>query len=134
MDKLIVNNNNILTLLLMDEDDDEVSSFSYLTSKKRKTTDDIFKNRKTEGCFEILINRHLMSNQVKFREYFRINYEQFNFLLSLVENNLYVEPSNRVKNPILPAEKLAVTLRYLYFFLCFVSIYRTIEVIILNFF
>lgn len=61
----------------------------------------------------MLINRHLLSNQVKFREYFRINYEQFNFLLSLVEEKLYVEPTNRVKNPILPAEKLAVTSRYL---------------------
>jgi len=109
MDKLIVNNHIILTLLLMDE----VISFSYLMSKKRKTTDDIFKNRKTEGCFEILINRYLMSNQVKFREYFRINYEQLNFLLSLVEEKLYVEPTNRVKNPMLPVEKLAVTLRYL---------------------
>lgn len=97
----------------MDEDDDEVNSFSYLTPKKRKITGDIFKNRKTEGYFEILINRHLISNQVKFREYFRINYEQFNFLLSLVEEKLLVAPTNRVKNPILPAEKLAVTLRYL---------------------
>ena len=105
MNKLTFNNNNILTLQLMDEDDDEVSSFSYLTSKKRKTTDDIFKNHKTEGCFEILINRHLMGNQVKFREYFRISYEQFNFLLSLVEEKLYVVANNRVKNPILPAEK-----------------------------
>jgi len=42
-----------------------------------------------------------------------MNYEQFNFLLSLVEEKLYVEPTNRVKNLILPAEKLAVTLRYL---------------------
>lgn len=33
---------------MMDVDDDEVSSFCYLTSKKRKTTDDIFKNRKSE--------------------------------------------------------------------------------------
>jgi len=32
----------------MVDDDDKVSSFSYLTSKKRKTTDDIFKNHKSE--------------------------------------------------------------------------------------
>lgn len=98
----------------MVDDDDKVSSFSYLTSKKRKTTDDIFKNHKSEWCFEILINRHLINNQVKFRQYFRINYEQFNFLLSLVEKKLSVEPTNRVKNSILPTEKHdSVTLRYL---------------------
>jgi len=42
----------------------------------------------------------LINNQVKFRQYFRINYEQFNFLLSLVEEKLSVESTNRVKNPI----------------------------------
>lgn len=29
-----------------------------------------------------------MSDEVKFLEYFRINYEQFNFVLSLVEENI----------------------------------------------
>jgi hypothetical protein len=88
MDELIFNNNNILTVLLIDEDDDE-ANFFYLTSKKKKKlTDDIFKNRESEGCFEILINRHLIHNHVKFREYFRINYKQFNFILSLVEEKL----------------------------------------------
>ncbi|XP_050535024.1 uncharacterized protein LOC126902044, partial [Daktulosphaira vitifoliae] len=73
-------------------------------------TDNILKNRKSEGFFEILINRHLTNNHVKFRKYFRINYEQLNFLLSLVEEKLTLPPNNQVKNPISPAEKLAVTL------------------------
>jgi len=111
MNKLVFNNNNILTLLLMDEDEDEVSLFSDLTPKEKKPTDDIFKNRESEGFFEILINRHLINNHNKFREYFRINYEQFNFLLTLVEEKLTLQPSNRIKKPITPAEKLAVTLR-----------------------
>jgi len=111
MNKLVFNNNNILTLLLMDEDEDEVSLFSDLTPKEKKPTDDIFKNRESEGIFETLINRHLINNHNKFREYFRINYEQFNFLLTLVEEKLTLQPSNRIKKPITPAEKLAVTLR-----------------------
>jgi len=111
MDKFVFNNNNILTLLLMDEDEDEVSLFSDLMPKEKKPTDDIFKNRESEGFFEILINRHLINNHNKFREYFRINYEQFNFLLTLVEEKLTLQPSNRIKKPITPAEKLAVTLR-----------------------
>jgi len=111
MDKLVFNNNNILTLLRMDENEDEVSLFSDLMPKKKKPTDDIFKNRESEGFFEKLINRHLINNRNKFREYFRINYEQFNFLLTLVEEKLTLQPSNRIKKPITPAEKLSVTLR-----------------------
>ncbi|KAL4153924.1 hypothetical protein QTP88_001757 [Uroleucon formosanum] len=97
----------------MDEDEDEASLFSDLMPKKKKPTDDIFKNRESEGFIEILIKRHLINNHNKFREYFRINYEQFNFLLTLVEEKLTLQPSNRIKKPITPAEKLAVTLRYL---------------------
>lgn len=41
-----------------------------------------------------------------------LNREQFEFLLSLVEKELTLSPSNRVKKLITPAEKLAVTLRY----------------------
>ncbi|KAF0766839.1 protein ANTAGONIST OF LIKE HETEROCHROMATIN PROTEIN 1-like [Aphis craccivora] len=57
---------------------------------------------------------NLFECAIKFRQYFRINYEQFNFLLSLVEEKLSVESTNRVKNPILPAEKHdSVTIRYI---------------------
>jgi len=69
-----------------------------LTPKEKKTTDNIFKSRESAGFFEILINRHLKNNHVKFCEYFRINYAQSNFLLSLVEEKLTVQPSNRVKS------------------------------------
>lgn len=92
-------------------DEDEVSLLSDLTPKEKKSTDDIFKNRKSERFFGILINRHLINNHNKFREYFRINYEEFNFLVTLVEEKLTSQPSNRIKKPITPAEKLAVTLK-----------------------
>jgi hypothetical protein len=107
-----VNNNKIILDLLEEEEEEDQLLFSYLLPNKRKSTNILFKNREFEGFFEILINRHLLENETKFREFFRINYEQFNFILSLVEFELTKEPSNRVKNPISAAEKLAITLRY----------------------
>jgi len=85
--------------------------FSDLVKTKRNPTDKIFKNRASEGFFEILINKHLKNNEIKFRDFFQINHDQFEFLLLLVEKELTVQPSNGVRKPISPAEKLAVTLR-----------------------
>ncbi|XP_060855835.1 uncharacterized protein LOC132933587 [Metopolophium dirhodum] len=51
--------------------------------------------------------------KLNFVIFFRINHDQFEFLLLLVEKELTVQPSNGVRKPISPAEKLAVTLRYL---------------------
>lgn len=106
---MYINNNDILTLLL-EEEDEEDFIFSYLKPKKKRT-DDMFKYRDTEGFYEVLINRHLKNNNIKFREFFRVNIQQFDFLLPMVENEITLSPSNRNKKPISPAEKLAITLR-----------------------
>ncbi|KAL4104313.1 hypothetical protein QTP88_019614 [Uroleucon formosanum] len=63
--------------------------------------------------FKKLIEGHLFNNEVKFREFFRVNREQFNFILSLVKDDLTKEPTMRVPVPISPDEKLAITLRFL---------------------
>jgi len=82
---IITNNNKIILLLLEEEDDDELLITRY---KKRQKVNDLFINRKTEGFFEILINRHLSNDETKFREFFRVNKIQFDYLLSLVEVEL----------------------------------------------
>lgn len=106
---IITNNNKIILLLLEEEEeDDELLITRY---KKRQKVNDLFINRKTEGFFEILINRHLSNDETKFREFFRVNKIQFDYLLSLVEVELSKEPYNREKEPITASEKLAVTLR-----------------------
>jgi len=105
----IINNNKIM-LLLLEEEDDELLITTQ--SEQREKVDALFLNRKAEGYFEILISRHLIGNETKFREFLRVNKNQFDFLLSLVEVQLTKLPSNRVKKPITAAEKLALPLRY----------------------
>ena len=107
-------NNNRVLLQLLEEEEEEDELFSSLHSRKRKPADSIYKFRESEGVFEILINRHLSKNETKFREFFRINHKQFDFLVSLIVVELCKEPSNRIKKPITVAEKLALTLRYLF--------------------
>ena len=111
MDSYILNNNNILLTLMLEEEEEDTIILANSLPKKRKPIDEMFKLWDSEGFYEVLINRHLKNNDIKFREFFRINDQQFDFLLSLIENQLILEPTNRVKKPITPAEKLAVTLR-----------------------
>lgn len=59
-------------------------------------------SREDEGFFNVLINKHLSKNEIKFREFFRVNNDQFSFLLSLVQNELTLPPSNRITKPITP--------------------------------
>ena len=79
--------------------------------KGRNSASPLFQTRATEGAFHILVNRHLAEDDRKFQEYFRLTKEEFDYVLSLIEEDLRTKPSNRVRNPITPREKLAVTLR-----------------------
>lgn len=60
----------VINYLLIEEDvDEEALLVSYLS---REDTDDIFKKGEEEGAFEILITRHLVDNETKFRVYFNL--------------------------------------------------------------
>lgn len=80
-------------------------------AKFRKEISDFYKNREKEGFFKLLINSHLIDEEEKFRRYFRLSRERFAYVLNLVEEELRISSCNRVKIPITPAEKLALTLR-----------------------
>ncbi|KAL4131414.1 hypothetical protein QTP88_008729 [Uroleucon formosanum] len=60
---------------------------------------------------EYIIEEVMTKNEKKFKEFFRLSWEQFNYVLNLIEDDLKLNPYNRVKEPISPAEKFAVTLR-----------------------
>ncbi|XP_074028730.1 uncharacterized protein [Leptinotarsa decemlineata] len=80
--------------------------------------------RKVEGIHEINQSRHehgefhhlyeeLRRDSMKCYEYFRMDIKTFDYLLSKVQRRLLKRGPNCILNPILPVERLAVTLRYL---------------------
>lgn len=100
----------IMYIIKEEERDEEIISLT-MTKKKKKKTHDIFTTRRTEGAFKNLITRHLIDDEVKFQAYFRLTTQQFDFVLSAYSKEIASVPTNMVKYPISPKEKLAVTLR-----------------------
>lgn len=99
-------------LLLQDEIlQEEIAIVTAIHSNTRNSASQLFQSRNSEGAFKLLIHRHLVDDEVKFKQYFRVTRQQFSFLLDLVEKDLNVEPCNRVRHPISPPEKLGLTLR-----------------------
>lgn len=78
---------------------------------KRSEESEIFKKRKTEGVYEILICRHLQTNDEKFRQYFRLTPVLFDYVLNHIKDDIVSKPCNRNKNPITPEQKLCLFLR-----------------------
>lgn len=107
----VVKFNNILMSLLEEEEEEDNMLESLIIKKKRKSTKPMFLVREQEGFYEKLIKGHLMKDEKLFREFFRLNLKQFNFVLSLVKYDISSDPYNRVQQPITPEEKLALTLR-----------------------
>jgi hypothetical protein len=79
----VIDNNNKIILLLLEEEEEEDNSHNLLlvTSKKRNSISKLFKTREDEGFFEVLIKVHLSDSKLKFREFFRLNFNQFTFIL-----------------------------------------------------
>ncbi|KAJ8938661.1 hypothetical protein NQ314_011400 [Rhamnusium bicolor] len=103
-----------LALVMLQEQDnleEEIEILSAIHCRTRKSVSKLFQKRMREGAFKLLIYRHLLDDEVKFKAYFRFTRRQFSFLVNLIKEDLTVAVYNRVKNPISPAEKLAVTLR-----------------------
>lgn len=88
--------------------EDELSSEE---ENSRMKEDDLFKARGTEGSFEILVSRHLKSNEEKFREYFRLTPLLFDYVLNHIRDDLSYKPYNRHKKPISPEQKLCILVR-----------------------
>lgn len=109
MDDAIV---DLIVHIIEEEERDEEIIRLMISNKKKKKTHGMFTARRTEGAFENLITRHLIDDETKFQAYFRLTREQFDFVLSAVSKDIATVPTNIVKFPISPKEKLAVTLRY----------------------
>lgn len=66
-----------------------------------------------EGVQNILIDRHLMDDETKFREYFRLTPFLSRKILDGIENDVASVATSWVRNPISAYHKLCITLRYL---------------------
>lgn len=94
--------------LLEDEADDELLLLVHLF---REESDAMYSERNREGCYNNLIQRRLIDNETRFRAYFRVSFELFNYILNYIREDIKRPPCNRVKKPISPEEELSVTLR-----------------------
>lgn len=82
-----------------------------MREEKRRKICPIFVNRDIEGAMEILINRHLKQDETRFKQYFRLSFDLFEYVLKHIELDITSIPSNCVPVPISPEVKLAITLR-----------------------
>lgn len=94
----------VLFHLLEDEFEEDVI-------KKRNGTRQLFKKRRTEGAFQLLICQHLIDDDTKFREYFRLTPNLFDYVLQHIKDDIMYLVLNRKQEPITPKEKLCITLR-----------------------
>jgi len=101
----------LIKLLLEEINEEETIIEHAIKLNNMKKTHNLFLTRKIEGFYNILIEKHLFKDEQKFREFFRLSYDQFNYVLNIIEDDIKINPSNRVRQPITPAEKLTITLR-----------------------
>lgn len=94
--------------LLEDEADDELLLLVHLF---REGSDAMYSERNREGCYNNLIQRRSIDNETRYRAYFRVSFELFNYILNYIREDIKRPPCSRVKKHISPEEKLSVTLR-----------------------
>lgn len=85
--------------------------FLLLGKRKRRMAHAMFTHRNVEGAQEVLIDRYLMDDDTKFREYFRLTPHLFSTVLALIKEDLDGIPTSWIRKPITAHEKLCITLR-----------------------
>lgn len=86
---------------------------ALLLKKQRKSPHKIYKTRQVEGVQNILIDRHLMDDDTKFKEYFRLSPFLFRKILDDIQKDIEGIASTWIPNPISAYQKFCITLRYL---------------------
>nr|XP_023018037.1 uncharacterized protein LOC111507039 [Leptinotarsa decemlineata] len=105
--------NNLLQLMLIqEEEEDEEHMLLHHIFQKRRGIQNLFVKRREEGYFKLLIAL-LKTDDSKFRECFRLNLDQFHFVVALIRDDLTKPGTNAVPLPITAEEKLALTLRFM---------------------
>ncbi|KAK9732216.1 hypothetical protein QE152_g13076 [Popillia japonica] len=74
----------LVEMLDIEDEMDLVVAYSLSTRGKCK---DMYKERENEEAFKILVHKHLINNETKFKKYFRVTRDQFFNLLDLIKND-----------------------------------------------
>ena len=82
----------ILKLLLFQQVEEEQAIIKYVVSKNKNEVHEMYQAREAEGFFSVLIEKHLWRDETKFREFFRLSWDQFNYILNLVEEDITINP------------------------------------------
>lgn len=98
-------------LLLEEEEDEEMLLLNVAIKPQRQSERELFKRRTKEGYGNLLIRGHLSCEDDTFRQFFRLNRQQFHFVLNLVGDCITKRSYARVVCPISAEEKLYLTLR-----------------------
>lgn len=100
-----------LICLLLEEEEEDDDFVLLSTLDDRGDISSLFKKRRTEGTFKVLIKNHLKDNEQEFKEYFRLSNMQFYEVLNSIAPLIEKQPNSFVQQPISAYEKLALTLR-----------------------
>lgn len=108
-----MNQSNVSRILLLtdNDDEDEFLEILQLLPIKRKSTRAMILNRESEGAFNLLIKKYLMTEEDSFAKFFRITPHLFYKLLNKISSDITTLPYNRNPNPITAEQKLCLTLR-----------------------
>ncbi|RVE43458.1 hypothetical protein evm_011909 [Chilo suppressalis] len=97
---------------MSDSSDDDLVLLGNVYLKMRKTgIHPINRERKRFGEYHHLFVKELKFDDQRFYAYARMTKKTFNYILDLVENRLMKNWCNWHKQPILPEERLVVTIR-----------------------
>ncbi|KAL4134941.1 hypothetical protein QTP88_006621 [Uroleucon formosanum] len=85
----------LLSYLLLEEiKEEEFLIEQLLVEQSNANEHPLFTSRPEEGFFEILVNRHLIHDDKKFREFFRLNIDQFNYIV--LDRLIFVEFTTQI--------------------------------------
>lgn len=71
----------------------------------------MFAERSREGAHILLVDRHLLSDDDKFQQYFRLTPHLFAIVLGVIKEDLEGIPTNWIQKPLTASLKLFITLR-----------------------
>lgn len=104
--------NNLAEICILLEEEEE-EEMMLLQETIRNSPKGFLLERSKEGCYNILIKRHLLDCEEKFMEYFRVSREIFfKILINIKEDITDTNPRTSLRKLAITAqEKLCLTLR-----------------------